>query len=188
MPTWPSLSLMKSTWVHPSVFTQMYSRTDLWELQIESREKQQPSMGNRIFVMFTGQHRSMIWLRYLLMYVLIISFLPGICMNKCQFVGYLWIVHFDSLLCDWLICLSGCMKLFKQMSWRTNSKHCTSPCKHIAETVTTLKYNKWWHFCEYVAPHLYPVTLLTVKHSNMEPHLFILSDRITGTWFPMKPQ
>lgn len=43
MQTQPSLSLIKSTWVEPSVFTQMYSKTDLWELQSESGEKQQPS-------------------------------------------------------------------------------------------------------------------------------------------------
>lgn len=31
--------LIKSTWVEAAVFTQVYSKTDLWELQTESRKK-----------------------------------------------------------------------------------------------------------------------------------------------------
>lgn len=143
-------------------------------------------MGNRVFVMFTGQHRSVIWLRFLLMYSLIISFLPEICMNICQFLGYFWTVHFDYLLCDWLICLSGCMKHFKQASWKTNSKHCTSPCKCTAETITTLKFTKRLKNCDISANTWYPILSCFEQCNTVtwEPHLFILFDRLTGIIVP----
>lgn len=131
-------------------------------------------MGIRAFVIFAGQPRSLIWLRFLLIYLLIINFLLGTCMNKCEFVGYLWTFHFDYLLYDWLICLSGCMKHFKQVSWRTNSKHCTSHCKRTAETITTLKYNKYLENSDISVSTWYLVFILSYfEHCN------------TATWSPI---